>query len=76
MNVRTLDDIASSLAHHPMHVAFDVAAIATVLGAWAQVIPTFAALAAALWYTILIWESNTVRGWTGRAKRKGKASND
>lgn len=54
---------------NPFVAVADVAAALTVVGAILQYVPAVAALFAILWYSILIWESDTVRGWTGRGKR-------
>jgi len=56
------------MSHHlpnPAHV-MDVAAITIIVGAWLQVLPALAALFAAVWYGVQIWESDTIRQWTGR----------
>jgi len=57
------------------HPVIDAAAIGVIAGAWLQIIPAIAAVFAIAWYCILIWESNTVRGWTNR-KLKQEKKND
>lgn len=54
------------------HPIVNAAALGLIAGAWFQIIPAVAALFAILWYCILIWESNTVRGWTGRELKREK----
>jgi len=56
--------------NNPVVAVADIAAAITVVGAILQYIPAVAALFAILWYSILIWESDTVRGWTGRHKKR------
>lgn len=59
-----------SLHTNPLAVVADVAAAATVVGVLLQVIPTIAAVFAIIWYAILIWESDTIRGVTNRRVKK------
>ena len=53
---------------NPINIAGDMVAIAAITGVWLQIIPAVAAFFAIIWYGILIWESDTVRGLTGRVK--------
>jgi hypothetical protein len=46
----------------------DVLSIATVLGTLAEMLPSIAAVFTIVWTAIRIWETDTVRGWTGRRK--------
>ena len=46
----------------------DVLSVVTVLGALIQALPALAALFTIIWTAIRIWETDTVRGWTGRGK--------
>jgi hypothetical protein len=48
---------------------FDAAVLGVIVTAWFQVIPAIAALLAVIWYVILIWESKTIRAWTGRTEK-------
>ena len=50
----------------------DVLSIATVLGTLAEMLPSIAAVFTIVWTAIRIWETDTVRGWTGR-QRSGDA---
>lgn len=49
--------------------AFHALSIGAVLGSIAGILPPLAALAAAIWYAIQIWESKTVQGWRARWHR-------
>ena len=44
----------------------DVAAVAGGLGSWLAILPDVAALLSIVWLALRIWESDTVRRWTGR----------
>lgn len=48
--------------------AIDALSIVTVLGALIEALPALAALFTIIWTALRIWETDTVRGWTGRAK--------
>lgn len=54
--------------HRNIILAGDVVSFTAILGAFAGIIPPFAAFAAAVWYVIQIWESDTVRLRLGRAR--------
>jgi hypothetical protein len=45
----------------------DALSIATVLGTLADMLPSIAAVFTIVWTCIRIWETETVRSWTGRA---------
>lgn len=49
----------------PKYIA-DIGAAGAVIGTLAGYLPTAAAVLAIVWYCIQIWESKTVRKWTGR----------
>lgn len=51
------DEIKSSL---------DVAAVAGGIGSWFALIPDFAAILSIIWLALRIWETETVKRWTGR----------
>jgi hypothetical protein len=44
----------------------DALSVVTVLGTLVQILPSIAALFTIIWTGIRIWETDTVRGWTGR----------
>jgi len=44
----------------------DVLSIATVLGTLTDMLPSVAAIFTIIWTSLRIWETDTVRGWTGR----------
>jgi hypothetical protein len=44
----------------------DVLSIATVVGTLADMLPSVAAIFTIIWTSLRIWETDTVRGWTGR----------
>jgi hypothetical protein len=48
----------------------DALSIVTVLGTLLQALPALAALFTIIWTLIRIWETDTVRGLTGRDKAK------
>ena len=45
----------------------DALSVATVVGTLVQALPSIAAIFTIIWTGIRIWETDTVRGWTGRA---------
>lgn len=47
---------------------FDTAVLGVTVFSLFQLIPSVAALLAVIWYVILIWESKTIRAWTGRTE--------
>lgn len=48
----------------------DVLSVATVVGALMEMLPSIAALFTILWTGLRIWETDTVRGWTGRSRKE------
>lgn len=44
----------------------DVLSVATVIGAIVDILPSIAALFTIVWTGLRIWETDTVRGLTGR----------
>lgn len=50
----------------------DALSIATVLATLSDMLPSIAALFTICWTAIRIWETDTVRGWTGRKKLGAK----
>jgi hypothetical protein len=45
----------------------DLLSVATVVGALVNALPSIAALFTIIWTGIRIWETDTVKRWTGRA---------
>ena len=45
----------------------DAVSVATVLGTLVEMLPSIAAVFTIVWTGIRIWETDTVRSWTGRA---------
>jgi hypothetical protein len=45
----------------------DALSIATVIGTLADMLPSVAAVFTIVWTSIRIWETETVKRWTGRA---------
>ena len=45
----------------------DALSIITVIGTLADMLPSVAALFTIVWTSIRIWETETVKRWTGRA---------
>lgn len=52
--------------HETAKHMIDVLSVVTVLGTLADMLPSIAALFTIVWTGIRIWETDTVRGWTGR----------
>ena len=50
--------------------AMDAASVVTVLGTLVDMLPSIAAAFTIVWTGIRIWETDTVRSWTGRAKKE------
>ena len=48
----------------------DVLSVATVAGALMDMLPSIAALFTILWTGLRIWETDTVRVWTGRSRKE------
>jgi hypothetical protein len=46
----------------------DALSVATVLGTLVEMLPSIAAVFTIVWTSIRIWETDTVRGWTGRGR--------
>jgi hypothetical protein len=44
----------------------DALSVITVLGTLVEMLPSIAAVFTIVWTGIRIWETDTVRGWTGR----------
>ena len=55
--------------HEVAKQMLDVLSVATVLGALVDILPSIAALFTILWTGLRIWETDTVRGWTGRKEQ-------
>jgi len=53
-------------SHEVTKQVVDVLSVATVVGALVDILPSIAALFTILWTGLRIWETETVRGWTGR----------
>lgn len=54
-------EISESAKH-----AVDALSVITVLGTLIEMLPSIAAVFTIVWTGIRIWETDTVRGWTGR----------
>ena len=52
--------------HEVAKQVLDVLSVATVIGAIVDILPSIAALFTIVWTGLRIWETDTVRGWTGR----------
>lgn len=52
--------------HEVAKQLLDVLSVATVVGALVDILPSIAALFTIVWTGLRIWETDTVRGWTGR----------
>jgi len=49
-----------------LKTGLDVAAVAGGIGSWFALIPDIAALLSIVWLALRIWETETVKRWTGR----------
>ena len=47
-------------------IAADVLSLTVVVGTLAKLLPSIAALLSIVWSLIRIWETDTVKRWTGR----------
>jgi hypothetical protein len=52
--------------HESAKQLIDIASLATVIGTLSDMLPAVAALFSIVWSAIRIWETDTVKGWTGR----------
>lgn len=53
----------------PLHEwAIDGVSVATIVGVFIDILPAVAALAAAIWYAVLIWESPVGLRWRARTR--------
>lgn len=52
--------------HEVAKQVVDALSVATVVGALVNFLPAVAALFTIFWTGLRIWETETVRGWTGR----------
>ena len=52
--------------HETTKQLIDVASLATVAGTLTDMLPAIAAIFSIVWSAIRIWETDTVKGWTGR----------
>jgi len=58
------DGLSDSFKHF-----LDYASIGAAVGAFFQLLPNVAALLSVVWLALRIWETDTVKGWTGRDAR-------
>lgn len=56
--------------HELTKTALDALSVVTVVGALIEMLPAIAAMFTIVWTGIRIWETDTVRGWTGRSNAK------
>ena len=49
--------------------ALDAASVVTAIGAFMDILPAVAALFTIIWTGLRIWETDTVKGWTGRLEK-------
>lgn len=67
-------DMKHEISESAKHVV-DALSVITVLGTLIEMLPSIAAVFTIVWTGIRIWETDTVRGWTGR-KGGGDAVNE
>ncbi|CAB5223993.1 hypothetical protein UFOVP393_25 [uncultured Caudovirales phage] len=53
-------------SHETTKHVIDALSVATVLGTLVEMLPSIAAVFTIVWTAIRIWETETVRSWTGR----------
>lgn len=53
------------------HLA-DITGIGIVIAAWSDYLPTIATTLSIVWFALRIWETDTVKGWTGRLRKGDK----
>jgi len=49
--------------------ALDAASVVTAIGAFMDILPAVAAIFTIIWTGLRIWETDTVKGWTGRLEK-------
>lgn len=55
---------------------FDIVGVWTLFGVFADILPHFVLLLTGVWTLIRIWETETVRAYTGRAKDVKKSDSE
>ena len=60
-------DMKHELSETSKHIV-DALSVVTVLGTLVEMLPSIAAVFTIVWTGIRIWETDTVRGWTGRGR--------
>ena len=58
-------DMKHELSESSKHIV-DALSVVTVLGTLTDMLPSIAAVFTIVWTSIRIWETATVRSWTGR----------
>lgn len=61
-------DMKHELSESSKHIV-DALSVVTVLGTLVEMLPSIAAVFTIVWTSIRIWETATVRGWTGRSNK-------
>lgn len=56
------------LSESSKHIV-DALSVVTVLGTLVEMLPSIAAVFTIVWTSIRIWETDTVRNWTGRSDK-------
>ena len=59
-------DMKHELSESSKHIV-DALSVVTVLGTLVEMLPSIAAVFTIVWTSIRIWETDTVRNWTGRS---------
>ena len=65
-----MEEIREGAMHPVIKATFDLFAGVTVLGAILGWLPVMAAVLALIYHGIQIWETDTVRGWTSRERKR------
>ncbi len=61
-------DMKHELSESSKHIV-DALSVVTVLGTLTDMLPSIAAVFTIVWTSIRIWETATVRSWTGRSDK-------
>lgn len=56
----------SDFNHEPIKYVVDGVSLGVVVGTLANALPSIAAIMTIIWTSIRIWETDTLKRWTGR----------
>lgn len=64
------------LIEDPNTVTVDIAAVGIAFGALVNALPAVASILSIIWFLIRIWETDTVKQWTGRLPQPKENDDD